>query len=199
MRNGLRYPNQPLHAYLQHSARQYPDRDAIIYYDGDACRELSRLSYAALDGLSDRFALALTDMGVGKGDRVAYFLQNSPQLVATFYGILKAGAVAVPCNPMYLGEELAHQLADSGARLVVCVADLLHIVEGIRARAGVERVVVVGNDCPDGFDHMVAPGRRVGPLPEVDPEGDMALLCYTGGTTGVPMTCPPKTGPVINS
>ena len=186
MRNGLLYPSHPLHTYLENAAARYPDRDAVVYYDGEARRELSRLRYHALAEMSGRFASSLAETGIAKGDRVAHFLQNSPQLVTSFYGILRAGAVVVPCNPMYRGEELAHQLEDSGARLIVCDAELLPIVEEIRHRTSVERVIVVGGDGPDGFDRLVDAGRADAGLPDADAENDLALLCYTGGTTGVP-------------
>ena len=186
MRNGLLYPSHPLHDYLEKAAARYPDRDAVVYYDGEERRELSRLRYRALAGMSGRFASSLAEMGIARGDRVAHFLQNSPQLVTSFYGILRAGGVVVPCNPMYRGRELAGQLEDSGARVVVCDAELLPIVEEVRHRTPVERVIVVGGDGPDGFDRLVAAGRPNARLPDVDAENDLALLCYTGGTTGVP-------------
>ena len=186
MRNGLHYPSHPLHAYLESAASRYPDRDAIVYYDGESRRELYRVQYQALADMSRRFACSLVGMGVVRGDRVAHFLQNSPQLVASFYGILGAGAVVVPCNPMYRGQELAGQLEDSRARFIVCDAELLPIVEEVRHRTSVERVIVVGGEGPDGFDHLVEAGQEAVSLPEVDLENDLAMLCYTGGTTGIP-------------
>ena len=186
MRNGLRYPSHPLHAFLESAAARYPGRDAIVYYDGERRRELYRLKYRALAEMSRRFASSLAEMGITRGDRVAHFLQNSPQLVTSFYGVLSAGGVVVPCNPMYRGQELANQLKDSKARLIVCDADLLPIVEEVRHGTYVERVIVVGGEGPDGFDHLVEAGREDVSLPDVDPETDLALLCYTGGTTGVP-------------
>ena len=186
MRDELLYPSHPLHAYLENAAARHPDRDAIVYYDGEGLRELSRTRYRALAETSARFASSLAEMGVAKGDRVAYFLQNSPELVAAFYGILKAGAVGVPCNPMYRRDELAVQLEDSGARVVVCDAGLLSIVREARPGTDVERVVVVGGGEADDFQRLVDAGRPDASLPRVDAERDLALLCYTGGTTGVP-------------
>ncbi len=186
MRDGLLYPTHPLHTYLEDAAARHPDRDAVVYYDGEGLRELSRTGYRALWEMSGRFASSLAEMGIARGDRVAHFLHNSPELVASFYGILRAGAVVVPCNPMYRGRELAGQLEDSGARLVVCDAELLPIVEEVRHHTAVEGVVVVGDDGPDGFHRLVAGGRAGARLPDVDSETDLAMLCYTGGTTGVP-------------
>jgi long-chain acyl-CoA synthetase len=126
-------------------------------------------------------------MGIVKGDRVAYFLQNSPQLVTAFYGALKAGAVVVPCNPMYRAGELARQLADSGARALVCDAELLPVVQQARGSTALETVVVVGGTGDEvSFERLVDSGEPLGRLPGVRPASDLALLCYTGGTTGEP-------------
>ena len=127
----LSFPQVPLHRLLKQSAARFPNRAALVYYDGEGERELSRMTYGELDEASDRFAAALAGLGVVKGDRVAYFMQNCPALVAGFYGILKASAVIVPCNPMYREQELAHQLQDSGARAIVCDADLHPVVQGV--------------------------------------------------------------------
>ena len=193
----LSFPQVPLHRLLKQSAARFPNRAALVYYDGEGERELSRMTYGELDEASDRFAAALAGLGVVKGDRVAYFMQNCPALVAGFYGILKAGAVIVPCNPMYREQELAHQLQDSGARAIVCDADLYPVVQDALHETALERVIVTGaapealgrsaevmsmealveaQSLPDG-------GFR---SPETSPRQDLALLCYTGGTTGTP-------------
>ena len=193
----LSFPQVPLHRLLKQSAARFPNRAALVYYDGEGERELSRMTYGELDEASDRFAAALAGLGVAKGDRVAYFMQNCPALVAGFYGILKAGAVIVPCNPMYREQELAHQLQDSGARAIVCGADLYPVVQDALRDTALERVIVTGaapealgrsaevmsmealveaQSLPDG-------GFR---SPETSPRQDLALLCYTGGTTGTP-------------
>ena len=116
----LDYPQVPLYRFLQESAARYPQRTALVDYDGIYGRELGRKSYRELDDDSSRFAGALGALGIVRGDRVAYFLQNCPALIVAFYGILKAGAVPVPCSPMYRAEELAHQLRDSGAKAILC-------------------------------------------------------------------------------
>ena len=193
----LSFPQVPLHRLLKQSAARFPNRAALVYYDGEGERELSRMTYGQLDESSDRFAAALAGLGVAKGDRVAYFMQNCPPLVVGFYGILKAGAVIVPCNPMYREQELAHQLQDSGARAILCDADQYPIVRDALHETALERVIVTGatpealtdsgrtlsmealveaQSLPDGGFHG----------PEMSPHQDLALLCYTGGTTGTP-------------
>ena len=188
----ITYPRFPLYRFLEQSAARFPERDALIFYDGEAGRELSRKSYGKLDGETGRMAGALAALGVRPGDRVAYFMQNFPELVVSFYGILKAGAVAVPCNPMYQREELAHQLRDSGARLIICDAGLYPLVEQVIPETAVEQVVAVG-EIPDNagpgvpaLDTLLSSHEAPSTLPKIDSEVGLALLPYTGGTTGAP-------------
>ena len=197
----ISYPKVPFYHLLRESAARFPDRAAIIFYDGAEGRELSATSYAALDGESDWFAAGLSALGIGRGDRVAYFLQNSPALVVGFYGILKAGAVVVPCNPMYRGEELGHQLRDSEAKAILCESGLYPLVEQVAASTGLEHIIVTGGpregeaQSPDQQVHLMEAlvesqkGRTaVRPFryPAIDPVRDLAFLPYTGGTTGAP-------------
>ena len=182
----LDYPSMPLYGFLRRQADRDPERPAVIYCDADG-RELSVTTYRGLDEESGRFASALMHLGIAKGDRVAYYLQNSPQLVTAFYGILKAGAVPVPCNPMYLADELGHQLNDSGSTAVVCDAELLSLVRQVQSSTRLAHVITVGS-APDslGFDELTRSLAAAARLPDIDPDRDLALLPYTGGTTGVP-------------
>ena len=81
----LDYPVVPLFDFLRNTAGRLPDKSAIIFYGRE-------VTFGELDELSDRFANALAEMGVGKGDRVGLFLENCPQFVIAYYGALKAGA-----------------------------------------------------------------------------------------------------------
>lgn len=187
----LDYPRAPLYHFLQESAARFPRRPALIYPDGPGGRPASK-TYRALDDESGRFAAALISLGVARGDRVAYYLQNSPELVAGFYGILKAGAVPVPCNVMYRAEELAYHLSDSGAETLLCEADLYPAAREILGRTRVSRVIVAGEIAGTGaspvrsWDALLAAHAPPERLPELDPARDLALLPYTGGTTGRP-------------
>ncbi len=189
MPSTLDYPRAPLYHFLQESAARYPDRAAIIYQDPRNGSRPETTTYRELDEESDRFAAALLSLGIGKGDRVAYYIQNSPELIAGFYGILKAGAIPVPCNVMYRPEELAYHLKDSGARALFCEADLFPAAREILPETPVSQVVVAGGPV-DATVHywepLLADVQPLPDLPPVDVDRDLALLPYTGGTTGVP-------------
>ena len=186
----LHYPRMPLYRFLQDSAARFPQRPALIYQDAPAGNGPAVISYRQLDEDSGRFAAALAALGVVKGERVAYYLQNSPELVAGFYGILKAGAVPVPCNVMYRAEELAYHLNDSGAKTLLCEADLYPTAQSVLAETAVANVIVAGGESANPAIHswktLLASHEPLPDLPPIDPERDLALLPYTGGTTGTP-------------
>ncbi|MDF0676915.1 MAG: long-chain fatty acid--CoA ligase [Nitrospira sp.] len=112
------YPDWTVPDLLRHSSNRFPDSPALLFYG-------TRISYGKLDDLSTQFALALQQLGVSQGDRVALMLPNIPQTVVAYYGILKAGAVVVPINPLYVEREIQMQLTDAGAETIV-VLDLLY-------------------------------------------------------------------------
>ncbi|HYO26279.1 MAG TPA: long-chain fatty acid--CoA ligase [Lacipirellulaceae bacterium] len=204
----LRYPSHPLHEYLARAVRQYPDNPALIFFG-------RRLCYRELDEAASRFAAALQGLGLGKGDRVALLLPNTPQYLICYYGTLRAGGVVVPTNPQYTARELEHQMVDSGARILVTLSLFLPRVQEVRDRTPLEHVVVTNikeyfppvTKLLFGFLKEKKAGHRVAkPEPanilwlqellskhsaaelrpvEVSPE-DLAVLGYTGGTTGVP-------------
>src|SRR5258708_34937214 len=107
----LEIPDHPLTWLLDQTVSRYPRQTALIYYG-------TKISYAQLATLANRFATALQRLGIQKGDRVALALPNIPQYPIAFYGAMKAGAVVVPTNPLYTEREMQHQLADSGVRAV---------------------------------------------------------------------------------
>ena len=187
--SSLDYPRAPLYHFLQQSASLYPDRPAIIYEDPLEGQEPTAWTYRDLDQRSDRLAAALVSLGVAKGDRVAYYIQNSPELIAGFFGILKAGAVPVPCNVMYQAEELAYHLNDSGARTLLCEANLYPTAQAILHETPVARVIVAGGRVEGRalyWEQVLAEAPQLSELPAIDVDRDLALLPYTGGTTGIP-------------
>lgn len=119
------------------AAKRFAGKNALIFYG-------TKISYKELHDLAERFAAALAGLGVNKGDRVALLLLNCPQYVIAYLGALKAGAVVTPVSPVYTSQEVAHQLKDSGARVVVCQDILYDNVE--KAGVPLERVILTAVD-----------------------------------------------------
>ena len=128
-------PDQPLTWILDTAARRFPSNTALIYYG-------TRLSYARLSSLANRFAAALLRLGIQRGDRVAIALPNIPQYPIAFFGALRAGAVVVPTNPLYTEREMQHQLANSGARIIVMLDMFYPTVRAVRANTALEHVIL---------------------------------------------------------
>jgi long-chain acyl-CoA synthetase len=150
------------------------------------------MTYAALEAASDRFAAGLLTRGLGPGDAVGLQLPNVPQFVIAYFGILKAGCVAVPMNVLFKASEVGYVLRDSGARMHITWSGVADEASKGAADAGVQELVVL--DTP-GVPHSAA-GRPFeqllaaspdgpAPLHQSDP-GDVAVIVYTAGTTGRP-------------
>ena len=161
-------------AVIAEHARTRPDAPAVRLDD-------TVLAWRAFDDATARVAALLRAEGVGAGDRVALVLPNVPHFPVLYHGVLRAGGVVVPMNPLLRGREVAHHLADSGARLAFAwhaVADAVHA----GAVGTGTRVVVVE---PGATAELLA-GVRPDPHPhEPDPQ-EVAVLLYTSGTTGTP-------------
>jgi len=191
----------PLHQYLRMRAKEHPDKPAIIFYG-------HVITYRELDEASDRFANFLLQQGVKKGDRVGLFLLNCPQYYIAHYGSWKIGAILCPCSPLFKEMELEYQLNDAGVETLVTLDILYPIAGKVIDKTPVKRVVVSNlNDflpeeptlpiidamkvkkslIPGTIDLMdiITNGDPTPPQVEVDLE-DIALLQYTGGTTGLP-------------
>lgn len=131
----LDIPAQPLTWLLDNAVKHYASQAAILYFG-------NRLTYAQLSALANRFAVGLQKLGISKGDRVAIALPNIPQYLIAYFGTLRAGAVAVPTNPLYTEREMQHQLADSGARIIVMMDDFYPTVRAVRASTSLEYVIL---------------------------------------------------------
>jgi long-chain acyl-CoA synthetase len=116
------------------ATEKWKDRTAVIFYG-------RKMSYTELRDHVDRFATALHDLGVRKGDRVALLLLNSPQFIIAYFGALKAGAVLTAINPFYVSPEIKHQIEDSGAKFIICQDNLYDNVE--RAGVSLDKVILV--------------------------------------------------------
>ena len=107
----LSYPHIPLYCLLDETAAKNPTSPCTNFFG-------RRLTYQQIKELSDRFAASIRSLGIQKGDRVILLLPNSPQFLVAYYGLLKAGAVVVPLNPLSSERELEFYLTDSGAETV---------------------------------------------------------------------------------
>jgi fatty-acyl-CoA synthase len=193
-----------LSEYLRAWAKKRPEHPAVIFYG-------HVLTYADLDKQSDRFAALLMSKGVKKGDRVAVFMPNCPQFHIVFFGILKLGAVHVPVSPLSRAFELAYELNDTDAEVIVAQDQLIETVDQVRAETKLRDVIVTSFadvlpadptiPVPDSIraPRIVVPGATdllpalaamgdVKPLPPASLD-DVAALNYTGGTTGMPKGC----------
>jgi len=170
---------------LTESAQSHPTKVAVI--SGD-----HRMTYAELDAASDRFAVGLQLRGLRPGDTAGLQLPNLPQFVIAYFGLLKAGVIAVPMNVLYKADEIAYILRDAEARMLITWSGVAAEACAGAAQAGVDDIVAVttpGSTAPEGstpFDAMLtkAPGETAQAHP-TDP-GDTAVIVYTSGTTGRP-------------
>ncbi len=189
---------------------KYADKIALIFYG-------KKISYRLLRELVDRFATALADLGVTKGDTVALYLLNCPQYVISYFAALKIGVKVTPVSPVYTSKEVKHQLEDSGAGTIICQdimydnvektgIDLKHVILtniaeylptfkkllGKSALGKVYREMHVPTPTfmeEAGLLQFQALIKKYDPLPpriEIEPTKDIAVLPYTGGTTGLP-------------
>ncbi|MDQ2714190.1 MAG: alpha/beta fold hydrolase [Chloroflexota bacterium] len=128
---------QLLPEMLSNTAREFPDRPAIIFFG-------QKIRYYELDLLCNRFAHVLRQLGVKKGDRVAIVLPNIPQCVIAFYGALRAGAVVVLGSPLSTEDEIGYQLRDSGASVLLTLVAYRSLVESISASTDIQQVIYTG-------------------------------------------------------
>ena len=198
------FPKIGLGELLRQTAKRYPDDKAIVFLE-------SVLTYGRLDDLVDRFATSLHRLGLVKGDVVALMLPNSHQFVVAFYACQRLGLTVTAINPTYKPMEIKHQLNDSGAKVFIVLDAVYEAAGKVLAETKVKHVI--GTNIVDlcGFSGLkVLLGKLLKKIPtgtlppnalrfadlvkvapsvpkvEVDPAEDLAVLQYTGGTTGTP-------------
>jgi fatty-acyl-CoA synthase len=138
----LTIPETDLFYNVEVSARRYPDKPYLVFYD-------TPITFSRFRREAERLAACLQqDCGVRKGDRVLLYTQNSPQFVIGYYAILRANAVVVPVNPMNLTLEMRHLVADSGARVAIVTQELFERIRPLvrgepdAGGSGLEHVIV---------------------------------------------------------
>jgi long-chain acyl-CoA synthetase len=197
------YPAVPLSDLLRKTVEKYPNSVAAVYFD-------RKISYKDLDNAVDKFATALNELGVRKGDKVALFLLNLPQFIISYYGALRIGAIETAISPLYKEREVEHQLVDSEAETIVVLDVLYPIVEKVWEKTRLKRAIITSpreympyatavigsllkkipqykverrpNIC--FFQELLRKYPPKPPKVEINPKEDLAALQYTGGTTG---------------
>lgn len=202
------YNKKPLHSFLLESGEAFAKKKAVHFMGKE-------FTFGEILSEAKKTAHFFQLNGLKKGDRVAIMLPNSPQSVITYYGALMAGGVVVQVNPLYTERELSYQLQDSGATFMICLDILLPRVSNVRGKTELEHVIltkvsdylpfpkniaypfiqkkqtkmvvdVAETDDTHYLKHIIGSvSERYQPV-DVDPEEDLALLQYTGGTTGRP-------------
>lgn len=203
-------PERSLPDVFDETTAKYGDKTAVVFYGNN-------ISFKRLREDVDRFAAALSRLGIQKGDRIALYLLNSPQFIIAYFGALKVGATLTPISPVYTSIEVKHQLEDSDAHSIVC-QDLLY--DNIE-RTGLELRNVILTSIGDylplsrklggksvlgrAYARMEVPSDQLlqrpgfhqfqkllkdsppdAPSVSISPTTDLAVLPYTGGTTGLP-------------
>lgn len=185
----MNFPQVPLQEILLKSANKFPQKTAIV------CGE-REITYAQLESHSNQFANALVKSGLKKSERVAVFLPNIPQFVIAYFGILKAGGAVTAINPLHREREVEHQLCDSEAQTIIVLDSLYPVLENVWDKTKLKNVIVTSIDeateapifsskpniC--SFQHILKEASQKAPKNEVNPIEDLAVLQYTGGTTG---------------
>ena len=203
----IEIPETSIPVLFDQIAVKYKNRPALIFYG-------KKITYSELKELVDRMATALADFGVKKGDTVALHLLNCPQYVVAYFASLRLGAKVTPVSPVYTSIEVKHQLEDSEAKVVICQDILFDNID--KAGFSPQQVILTSiNDYLPVFKKMFAKGsksygrselseeeikktgakffkdlvKKYPPNPphvQIEPHQDIAVLPYTGGTTGLP-------------
>ncbi|CDQ42062.1 long-chain-fatty-acid--CoA ligase [Virgibacillus salexigens] len=172
----IQIPEEPLPSLFSKSVEMYPDHIAITFFN-------QTLTYRELDNQIKNVARSLFQMGVSRSDKVALMLPNCPQYVISYYATLYCGATIVQLNPMYKAAELLHVLNDSEAEVLIVHDKLLPVVEKIQKQTPLTAIITASFENGSKFDDFCKQSNL--PLPDVHiPVDDIAVLQYTGGTTG---------------
>ena len=191
----MEYPAVPLQGVLRKTAEEHPEKTAIAYFERE-------ITYRELDSLSSQFAAALASLGVKQGDKVAIFLPNVPHFMIAYFGILKAGAVVTAISPLHKEREVEFQLNDSEAETIITLDSLYPIVTNVQQKTALKNLIITSTgeyaSEPAILTSESKPKPNVKSFQEIlkehadaqppkvriSPKEDLAVLQYTGGTTG---------------
>ena len=188
VRWNLEYPKISLYEHIKQTTAESGDLIALVFMGNE-------ITYQKMQENIDRIAAALTDLGVKKGDRVALMLPNCPEYVYTYYACMKLGAIVVQMNPLYMPDEVEFIIKDSGAKYFVGVDAAIESFQQARKKVDLEQVIIVrlfwteveGENL--WYDELLQNYLPESPEAEIDPQEDVAVFQYTGGTTGLPRAC----------
>lgn len=185
------YPTVTLKDMFNRNAEANPDKPYLIFKD-------IKIPYKVSNNMARQLANALLSIGLEKGDRVLLMMPNIPQYAISMMACYKIGGVAVGANPLYTVPELTHQFSDCSAKAVIVLASFAEKALQIyqEGKTQIQQIIIVGakgsgietNDHIHDYDTLMASGSPEEPAIEVVPE-DIAMLQYTGGTTGVSKGC----------
>ena len=194
VRPQMNYPRRPLYEILRVTAVEVPDHSATVFLG-------AQLTFAQIKEQADKFATALARLGVGERDRVGIMLPNCPQYIVAAFAVLRLGATVVNVNPLYTSREVLVVAQDSEMRAMVTLDALVPVTLAVHDQTKIENLIITSlteYSAAGASPPIVAPGTlRMAdllagvdepqlPRVEIDPDEDVAVLQYTGGTTGVP-------------
>ncbi len=187
------FPEMNIYEFLDNSTADFGGRTAIWFLK-------NKISYKKFKDIADRLATALVDLGLKKGDIVAILLPNFPQFMFAFYGILKAGGIVSACSVLHTEHELAYQLNDSGAEIIIAWDAQIEKINNVKNRTRLRHIIITnvfdyGPSAPTSppeiagtiqFLNLIQKTKPNPPKFETNAKEDIAVLQYTGGTTGLP-------------
>jgi long-chain acyl-CoA synthetase len=192
IRPHITFPGKPLYEILASAVVDYPDKVATVFLGGE-------LTYQEIKSRVDRFATELARAGIVKGDRVGIMLPNCPQYIIAAFAILRLGGIVVNLNPIYTAREVVTVAKDSGIRMLVTLDALAPLALSVRDDMRLERIILTSlaeyskeAATPPRVDGTVALSDLIASVDEPDlprvriDRDDVAVLQYTGGTTGTP-------------
>lgn len=188
----IEIPDEPVRYFFKKNVERFPDKPYLLFNENS-------LSYAVVNELACRLANALLQLGAKKGDRIAFLMPNIPEYVVAIQAGYKAGTLNVGLNPLYTVSELKPQINDCGASIIIVYSRLAPKALALQMDEDctLKKVIVVtprgeakvvGTDVLFDFESLVGSSLSEEPGVEVIAE-DMAMLQYTGGTTGVSKAC----------